>query len=89
MTASQVVDIVRQAFLTTFWCSLPLLLVGFAIGVIVSLIQIVTSMQDPSFGSIPRLGAFLLGIVLFLPWMLSKMIAYTTQLLGDFGRYAH
>lgn len=89
MTSSQVVDIIRQTFMTTFWLSIPLLLVGFAVGVIVSLIQIVTSMQDPSFGSIPRLGAFLFGIVLFLPWMLSKMIAYTTALLGDFGRYAH
>lgn len=88
MTSSQVVDIVRQTFLTSFWLGLPLLVVGFAVGVIVSLIQIVTSMQDSSFGTIPRLGAFLVGIVLFLPWMLSKLITYTTVLFGDFGRYA-
>jgi len=36
---------------------------------------------------VPRLTAFLLGLLL-LPWMTSRLIAYTTSLLGDFGRYA-
>jgi flagellar biosynthetic protein FliQ len=88
MTVSMVCDIIRQALETTFWVALPLLAIGFAAGVLVSLFQIVTSIQDASVGSVPRLAAFLIGLVVLLPWMLNRMVAYTTALLGDFTRYA-
>ncbi|HLJ17808.1 MAG TPA: flagellar biosynthetic protein FliQ [Bryobacteraceae bacterium] len=88
MTSSLAIDIIRHALVTTFWISLPLLAIGFVVGVLISLIQIVTSIQDASFSAVPRLGAFLLGIILALPWMLSKMLAYTSALFGDFSRYA-
>ena len=73
----------------SFWLSLPLLAVGFLAGIVMSLLQIVTSMQDTAFGTVPRLAAFLVATVIFLPWMLSKIMAYTTSILGDLGRYAH
>lgn len=79
----------RGAFLTTFWLSLPLLAVGFAVGIVMSLAQIVTSIQDSSFSSVPRLAAFLGAMLLAMPWMLGKIIAYTTALFGDLGRFAH
>ncbi|MGH9662871.1 MAG: flagellar biosynthetic protein FliQ [Bryobacteraceae bacterium] len=88
MTSSVVVEITRQAFLTAFWISLPLLVLAFVVGIVISLIQIVTSIQDASFSTVPRLAAFLVGIVLTLPWMLSKMLDYTSALFGDFSRYA-
>ena len=88
MTPQMVVEILRQTFLITFWLSAPLLAIGFLAGVIISLIQIVTSMQDSAFNAVPRLGAFLLGLLIFLPWMLAKMTAYTTTIFGDLGRYA-
>ena len=89
MNSTMVIDLFRHAFLTAFWISLPLLAVGFVIGVVISLIQIITSMQDASFSTVPRLVAFLAGLVLLLPWMLARMITYTVELLGDFTRYAH
>jgi flagellar biosynthetic protein FliQ len=88
MTTAFAVDILRNAFLTTFWISLPLLAVGFIIGIVMSLVQILTSIQDTSFGAVPRLGAFLVALLLSLPWMLSKMMGYTSALLDDLGRYA-
>jgi flagellar biosynthetic protein FliQ len=83
-----IVDLVRQALLTAFWISLPILFVGFAIGIVISLVQIVTSIQDPAFGSLPRLAGFLAGLLLFLPWMLMRLVTYTMQLFGDFGRFS-
>ena len=71
-----------------FWLSLPLLAVGFAAGVLMSLFQILTSMQDPAVGAIPRLAAFLAGLLIFLPWMLLRITSYTETLLGNLGRYA-
>ncbi|MBZ5622784.1 MAG: flagellar biosynthetic protein FliQ [Acidobacteriia bacterium] len=88
MTPEAVVQIVRQTLMTTFWLAAPLLAIGFIAGIAISLVQIATSMQDNAFSTIPRLLAFLLGILLLLPWMLQKSMAYTIGLLGDLGRYA-
>ena len=89
MTPETVVQIIRQALMTTFWLAAPLLAIGFIAGLAISLVQIATSMQDNAFSTIPRLVAFLAGLMLLLPWMMQRMIGYTIQLLGDFGRYAH
>ena len=88
MTPELAVHIFRQTLMETFWMSLPLLAIGLAVGIAVSLLQVLTSIQDTSFSAVPRLAAFLLGVLLMLPWMTARLIAYTTALLGDFGRYA-
>jgi flagellar biosynthesis protein FliQ len=88
MTPDTVVEIMRHALILTFWLAAPLLAIGFVAGVAISLVQIATSIQDNAVSSIPRLVAFLAGLLLLLPWMLQKIMAYTTTLLGDLGRYA-
>jgi flagellar biosynthesis protein FliQ len=89
MTPESVVEIMRQALLTTFWLAAPLLAIGFFAGIAISIAQIATSIQDNAVSSIPRLTAFLAAILLLLPWMLQKMMAYTIGILGNFSRYAH
>lgn len=89
MTPETVVEVMRQALLMAFWLAAPLLAVGFIAGIAISLVQIATSIQDNAVSSIPRLTAFLLGLLLLLPWMLQKMVAYTVGLFGNLGRYAH
>ena len=89
MTPEMAVDLFRHTLLETFWLSIPLLTIGLFVGVVVSLIQVVTSIQDPSFGAVPRLAAFLFGLLLLLPWMTAKIVSFTTALFGDFSRYAH
>jgi flagellar biosynthetic protein FliQ len=89
MTPESVVHIIRDALMVTFWLGAPLLAIGFVAGIAVSLVQIATSMQDNAFSTIPRLVAFLTGLVLLLPWMLARLTTYTTTLLGDLSRYAH
>jgi flagellar biosynthesis protein FliQ len=88
MTPETVVDITRQALLTAFWLAAPLLAIGFLSGIVISLVQIATSMQDNAFSTIPRLVAFLLGLLLLLPWMLQRGMSYTASLFGNLSRYA-
>jgi len=88
MTPETVVQIVRQTLMTAFWLAAPLLAIGFISGIVISLVQIATSMQDNAFSTIPRLVAFLVGLLLLLPWMLQRSMSYTAGLLGDLGRYA-
>ncbi len=88
MQAQQAVEIMRQALWMAFWVSLPLLAIGFLASVVISLVQIVTSIQDASFGAVPRLVAFLAGMLIFLPWMTTRLVSYTIRLLGELGSYA-
>lgn len=88
MNTPMVVEIVRQAFTQCFWVCLPLLSVGFVAGVLISLLQIVTSIQDSAFGTVPRLAAFLVALFVFLPWMLYRLTEYATSILGHLERYA-
>jgi len=89
MTPEFAIQIVREALMTAFWLSAPLLAVGFIVGIAVSLIQILTSIQDSAFNAIPRLVAFLGAFILAMPWMLMKMTSYTVDILGNLGRYGH
>jgi flagellar biosynthetic protein FliQ len=78
----------RQTLMTAFWLAAPLLAVGFVVGVVISLVQIATSMQDSAFSTVPRLVTFLAALLFILPWMLQRAVAYTVMILGDLGRYA-
>ena len=89
MTPEFVIGILRQALMMTLWLGAPLLIIGFVAGILISLLQIVTSIQDTGFSTIPRLVAFLLSTVLLMPWMLRKITDYTVYILSDLGRYAH
>ena len=88
MNADMAVELARQALLTTLWVSAPILLLGFLIGIIVSIVQILTSMQDPAFNTVPRLAAFLAGILALLPWMTERLIVYTQTLFSNLARFA-
>ena len=89
MTPDFVVQIFRDTLMTAFWLAAPLLAIGFVAGIAVSLVQIATSMQDTAFNTVPRLIAFFGAVLLLLPWMLQRMMAYAAALFGDLGRYAH
>jgi flagellar biosynthetic protein FliQ len=88
MTPQIAVEIFRHTLLTTFWLSLPILMIGLVVGIAVSLLQVLTSIQDTSFGAVPRLAAFLFGFLLLLPWMTTRLMSFTTAQFGDFSRYA-
>jgi flagellar biosynthetic protein FliQ len=87
MTPDSVAHIVGQMFMAAFWISAPLLALGFVAGIVISLIQVLTSIQDSGFNAIPRLIAFLGGSLLLMPWMVHKAMSYTIEILGNLSRY--
>ena len=88
MTPETVVEIIRQCLMTAFWLGAPILAIGFIAGIAISLVQIATSIQDSAFNTIPRLIAFLAGLLFLLPWMLKQSMTYTAAILGGLARYA-
>ena len=88
MTPELVVEVIRQALITAFWLSAPLLITGFSVGIAISLLQILTSIQDTGFNTIPRLLAFLGVLLVSMPWMLRQLVTYTGAMFADLSRYA-
>lgn len=88
MTPQFAVHIVGQALMTAFWICAPLLVISFALGIVINLVQIATSMQDPVFSSVPRLAACLVGLLLLMPWMLNQATSYAAAILGNLAQYA-
>ena len=89
MSQELAMELIRGTLLTALWIALPLLAILFLSGIVISLLQIVTSIQDPSFGTVPRLAILFVVLFISLPWLTMRLIDYTARLFGDFGRYAH
>lgn len=81
MSEALVVGVTRQAIEVALMVSLPMLLAGLAAGVLVSMFQTVTSIQDSVLGFIPRALAILLVFALTFPWMLRMVTGFSRQLL--------
>jgi flagellar biosynthetic protein FliQ len=88
VTAQFIAAILRDAMMAAFWLSAPVLLVAFIAGIVISLLQIVTSIQDSAFNTVPRLVAVLAALILSLPWMMQKASTYAVSILGNLSRYA-
>jgi len=88
MTPELVVHVIREALIACIWLCSPILLIAFFVGVVINIVQVATSMQDPSFSALPRLAAFAAGLLFLLPWMLRSLAAYTQRLFSDFAPYA-
>jgi flagellar biosynthesis protein FliQ len=88
MTPQFAIHAVSAALMAAFWIVAPLLVIAFVVGVVVNLVQIATSLQDPVFSTVPRLAACLAGFLLLLPWMLHRASDYTFSVLRDLAPYA-
>ena len=88
MTPQLAIHVLAQALLAAFWICAPLLAIAFSVGVVINLIQVATSMQDPVFSTIPRLLACLAALLVLLPYMLHQAATYAVAIFGNLGQYA-
>ena len=65
----------------------PLLLAAMAIGIIVSVIQAITQINESTLTFIPKMVAVILVLVVMAPWMLETLQTYTIDILGNFGEW--
>jgi flagellar biosynthetic protein FliQ len=83
MTPDAVVGIMAEAIKITMLISAPVLLVGLVIGVLISLIQAVTQIQEVTLVFVPKIIAVMVVLVAALPWMINVMISYTHNLIAN------
>ena len=73
MTEGQVLDIARQALYTIILCSAPLLIISLVVGLVVSIFQTVTSIQEQTLTFVPKIICVFLGMMIFGSWILTQI----------------
>jgi flagellar biosynthetic protein FliQ len=77
MNTDFVVHLFREAFYTALLVSAPVLVVSLLVGLLISVLQAATSLQEFTLTFVPKLIAIAAALVLTLPWMIDTMIAFT------------
>lgn len=80
MSQALVIDLARNAVMLALLVGGPLMLVALLVGLVVSVFQAVTSIQEQTLSFVPKLIAVSIAFLVGLPWMLEMMIRYTTDL---------
>jgi flagellar biosynthetic protein FliQ len=87
MTPDMVSELLRQLMKEAMIVAAPLLIAAALLSFLLSLVQTLTSLQEQSLTSVPRLGAICMILLVGMPWFLARLTNYTRLLLGDFHRY--
>lgn len=80
-----VLDIMRDALFMIIKISMPILLVGLVVGLIVSIFQTATSIQEQTLAFVPKIIAVFLAIIIFGSWIMNTLVSYTTQVFNSFN----
>lgn len=75
-----VVEVVSQAIKVTLMLSAPMLLGALVVGVLVSIFQAVTQINEQTLSFIPKILVIIAALVIFSPWMMETMVSYTQDL---------
>ena len=86
------VDMIRlaqDAIRTVLSVAAPMLIISLSVGLIVSVIQAVTQIQEATLAFVPKIVAVFLSLLLFGPWILKTLTQFTTGLLSNLNLYIH
>ena len=87
MTVEAVADMAREGLFLIIRASLPVLLVSMGVGLIVSIFQTVTSIQEQTLTFVPKILAIFITLMILGHWVMNNMVEYMTTLWSDFGAY--
>ena len=87
MTEGQVLDIMRDAFYYIIICSAPMLLISLVVGLVISLFQTVTSIQEQTLTFVPKILSIFIALIIFGSFIMSNLTGYIEGLWTDFSIY--
>jgi len=82
-----ILKLAKQTFETVLLVSAPMLGAGLIVGVVISILQIITSIHDTALAFVPRIVVTFIVFLIVFPWMMNTMISYTHTLLASFQPY--
>lgn len=89
MGMEAIVGLARQTLETALLIGAPLLLLEMVAGLVVNVAQVLTSLQDVTLSTVPRLAAAATGLLLLMPWMLRRLVMFALQLFSDFRPFVN
>jgi flagellar biosynthesis protein FliQ len=87
MTPEFVVELAQRAIKVTLIVSLPILGIGLVVGVLISLLQAATQIQEMTLTFVPKIISIFIGLLLLLPWIMHQLSGFTTEILTNFPNY--
>ncbi len=87
MSPEDAIDISRQAMLITLLVAGPVLLAGMIVGLLIGLVQALTQIQEQTVAFVPKLVAMVAVLAITLPWVLTKLVEYSVELISDIPRF--
>ncbi|XYY60483.1 flagellar biosynthesis protein FliQ [Bacillus velezensis] len=88
MSSEFVISMAEKAVYVTLMISGPSLAIALIVGLLVSIFQATTQIQEQTLAFIPKIVAVMLGLIFFGPWMLSTILSFTTDLFSHLNRFA-
>lgn len=79
-----ILDLVREMLIITLKISAPILLAGIVVGLVISLFQSITSIQEQTLTFVPKIVAMLVVAVVLLPWIVQRLIEFTVEMFSGF-----
>ena len=80
MNAEIAIDVCRKAIQTVLLCSAPMLIIGLIIGLIISIFQAATQINEQTLTFVPKIIAVFVAMLIFGPWMIKLLVTFTTGL---------
>jgi len=87
ISEGQVLDIAQEAIYMIIICGAPMLLISLVVGLVISIFQTVTSIQEQTLTFVPKIVAVFLGMMLFGSWILNNLSGFIDKLWSDFSMY--
>ena len=87
MSPEMTIGIARQAIQVTLLVSLPILGIGLVVGVVISLVQAATQIQEMTLTFVPKIVSIFVGLLLLLPWIMNHLLTFTTELFNNIPNY--
>ncbi len=82
MEVQFIVGLARESIFTTLMVSAPMLLLALTVGLTISILQSITQIQEMTLTFIPKIVAVALALVVFLPWMITTIVSFTSRLFS-------
>ncbi len=89
MSSDQVVALVRQTLEAALWVAAPVLIAATFVSLLINIGQVMTSIQDVTVMTVPRLAAVAAIIFFLTPWMVHRLVGFTNAMFSDFHAFTH
>ena len=82
MTTSDALDLARHTMILVMQISAPVLVIGMVVGLVISLLQAVTQIQEQTLSFVPKMIAMALAAIIFLPWITTKVMEFARDMFS-------